>query len=164
MTPSVCQSRDDANGSSCDSRLVTPAWVLCVQVSLDAVLLKLCDPFLEPLSGKAWGKVDPRCGPAHRFPTCISILFNKACYDRMVDSELQAEPVLECSWLARRCGGVVERKRVSSTVKISRRGLNNSGLGLLITRTAASADRCILGKQLLVCCSSILLGYEAASL
>ena len=35
-----------------------------VQVSLDAVLLKLCDPFLEPLSGKAWGKVDPRCGHA----------------------------------------------------------------------------------------------------
>ena len=27
--------------------------------SLDAVLLSLCDPFLEPLSGKAWGKLDP---------------------------------------------------------------------------------------------------------
>ncbi len=27
-------------------------------VSLDTVLLRLCDPFLEPLSGKAWGKVD----------------------------------------------------------------------------------------------------------
>ena len=38
--------------------------MLRVQVSLDAVLLKLCDPFLEPLSGKAWGKVDPRCAPA----------------------------------------------------------------------------------------------------
>ena len=30
-------------------------------ISLNAVLLKLCEPFLEPLSGKAWGKVDPRC-------------------------------------------------------------------------------------------------------
>lgn len=29
-------------------------------ISLNAVLLKLCEPFLEPLSGKAWGKVDPR--------------------------------------------------------------------------------------------------------
>ncbi|CAL8466128.1 g5664 [Coccomyxa elongata] len=27
-------------------------------VSLDTVLLRLCDPFLEPLSSKAWGKVD----------------------------------------------------------------------------------------------------------
>lgn len=27
-------------------------------INLDAVLLKMCEPFLEPLSGKAWGKVD----------------------------------------------------------------------------------------------------------
>ena len=33
-------------------------------VSLDTVLLRLCDPFLEPLSGKAWGKVDAGWGPS----------------------------------------------------------------------------------------------------
>ena len=33
--------------------------------SLTAVLLKLCDPFLEPLSGKAWGKLDPGCVGRH---------------------------------------------------------------------------------------------------
>ena len=27
-------------------------------VNLNAVLLQMCEPFLEPLSGKAWGKVD----------------------------------------------------------------------------------------------------------
>ena len=27
-------------------------------MNLDAVLLKMCEPFLEPLSGKAWPKVD----------------------------------------------------------------------------------------------------------
>ena len=29
-------------------------------INLNAVLLRLCDPFLEPLSGKAWGKLDAR--------------------------------------------------------------------------------------------------------
>ncbi|KAK9806446.1 hypothetical protein WJX73_007867 [Symbiochloris irregularis] len=29
-------------------------------LNLSAVLLRCCQPFLEPLSGKAWGKVDPR--------------------------------------------------------------------------------------------------------
>ena len=29
-------------------------------LNLSAVLLRCCEPFLEPLSGKAWGKVDPR--------------------------------------------------------------------------------------------------------
>ena len=27
-------------------------------VNLNAVLLKMCEPFLDPLSGKAWGKID----------------------------------------------------------------------------------------------------------
>lgn len=27
-------------------------------VSLVTVFLRLCDPFLEPLAGKAWGKID----------------------------------------------------------------------------------------------------------
>lgn len=27
-------------------------------INLDSVLLKMCEPFLDPLSGKAWGKVD----------------------------------------------------------------------------------------------------------
>jgi ubiquitin conjugation factor E4 B len=27
------------------------------------VLLRLCDPFVEPLSGKAWGKLDAGCAP-----------------------------------------------------------------------------------------------------
>lgn len=27
-------------------------------INLDAVLLQMCEPFLDPLSGKAWGKVD----------------------------------------------------------------------------------------------------------
>ncbi|KAK9840736.1 hypothetical protein WJX81_001139 [Elliptochloris bilobata] len=29
-------------------------------INLNAVLLRLCDPFLEPMSGKAWGKLDAR--------------------------------------------------------------------------------------------------------
>ena len=27
-------------------------------VTFNAVLLKMCEPFLDPLSGKAWGKID----------------------------------------------------------------------------------------------------------
>lgn len=27
-------------------------------VNLNAVLLQMCEPFLDPLSGKAWGKLD----------------------------------------------------------------------------------------------------------
>ena len=30
-------------------------------LNLSAVLLRCCEPFLEPMSGKAWGKVDARC-------------------------------------------------------------------------------------------------------
>ena len=41
-------------------------------VSLNAVLLKLCEPFLEPLSGKAWGKVDPRL--AAHLPAQLGLL------------------------------------------------------------------------------------------
>ena len=33
-------------------------------INLNAVLLRLCDPFLEPMSGKAWGKLDARHVPA----------------------------------------------------------------------------------------------------
>ena len=32
-------------------------------INLNAVLLRLCDPFLEPMSGKAWGKLDARHVP-----------------------------------------------------------------------------------------------------
>lgn len=30
-------------------------------LNLSAVLLKCCEPFLEPMSGMAWGKIDARC-------------------------------------------------------------------------------------------------------
>jgi hypothetical protein len=30
-------------------------------LNLCAVLLKLCEPFADPLAGKAWGKLDARC-------------------------------------------------------------------------------------------------------
>jgi ubiquitin conjugation factor E4 B len=29
-------------------------------LNLAAVMLKICDPFLEPSTGKAWGKLDAR--------------------------------------------------------------------------------------------------------
>lgn len=29
-------------------------------INLDSVLLKMCEPFLEPASGKAWPKIDAR--------------------------------------------------------------------------------------------------------
>lgn len=30
------------------------------------VLLRLCEPFVDPLSGKAWGKLDTRWGLSRR--------------------------------------------------------------------------------------------------
>jgi hypothetical protein len=61
--------------------------------SLAAVLLRLCDPFLEPLSGKAWGKLDPGCvwalpflcleKPLSTFPTLLSSLRPKGSSQRL---------------------------------------------------------------------------------
>lgn len=33
-----------------------------LMLNLSAVMLKVCDPFLDPASGKAWGKLDARWG------------------------------------------------------------------------------------------------------
>lgn len=43
-------------------------------VGLVTVLLRLCDPFLEPLSGKAWGKLDPKCA-VHSTSHVICVLW-----------------------------------------------------------------------------------------
>lgn len=42
-------------------------------INLNAVLLRLCDPFLEPMSGKAWGKLDARHVPALLFEAYQSL-------------------------------------------------------------------------------------------
>ena len=40
-----------------------PSDAFCL--TLNTVLLKLCDPFVDPSANKAWSKLDIRCGSLH---------------------------------------------------------------------------------------------------
>ncbi len=48
-----------------------------MMLNLSAVLLKVCEPFLDPATGKAWGKLDSRSAcfaSIARFSDCKNIL------------------------------------------------------------------------------------------
>ncbi|CAK0786013.1 hypothetical protein CVIRNUC_009226 [Coccomyxa viridis] len=100
-------------------------------ISLNAVLLKLCEPFLEPLSGKAWGKVDPsyitgskRIDHKEDTKLAVDAEEQEALIERMASGSAASAPsyhfICECFFLTARSLHLGFVKTVQDTYNVAR--------------------------------------------